>query len=351
MLIDLRSDFLSTPTEEMVQAMTRAASARSYFGLRESPIQKRLEELAAEILGKDDALLFPTCTMCNQTAIAVQCDPGDNFIAEAKSHCVLSEGGAPAAIAGTMPVAVNGNRGSMSLADVADSISEGDEQRGHTALVVLENTPNRFAGAILDQEAVDAVCILSHERGVSVHMDGARLFNAAVALKMTPSYLCRHVDSVAFSLNKGLCAPMGAVLAGERGFIKEALRVRQRLGGGWRPTNIVAAAGIIALECMIERLADDHERAMRLAKGIEQSGMLPVHVETGGTNLVVVHVDPLKARVGDIVGILEQEGVLVLPFGPSSFRMALYRDIDDVAVEYVIGLFNNMTFRDISKHS
>lgn len=342
MLIDLRSDFIARPTPEMIEAMTRAAADPCSFGLRDSSIQRRLEELGAELLGKEDALFFPTCTMCNQTAINIFCSPGERFIAESQSHCILSEGGAPAALSGAMPLPLPSNMGLISLPDLLAAFDPGDEQRGRTSLLILENTHNRSGGTIVDQHHMTEYCEAAQKHGVQVHLDGARIFNAAIGLGIPAKQLTKNVDSVALSLNKGLSAPMGALLAGTKDFIEEALRVRQRFGGGWRPTNILAAAGIVALERMIERLAEDHARARRLAEGIHGCTCVDVDLECVQTNLVVAKVNQSVYEVHEFIDLLAEHNILAIRFGAEAIRMAMHWEITDQMVERVIDVFHKI---------
>lgn len=342
MLADLRSDFIGRPTPRMIEAMNGAAQTPFSFGLRESPTQRRLEELAAGILDKEDALFFPTCSMCNQTAINIFCRPGDGFIAEASSHCILSEGGAPAMLSGAMPVGVPGENGIVPISELDRVFCPGDEQRPRTGLLVLENTHNRSGGAVLDEAVMEGFAEYARARKIPVHLDGARIFNAAAALGVPADRLTRHVDSVSISLNKGLSAPMGAILAGEKRMIEEAVRVRQRFGGGWRPTDIPAAAGIVALEDMIHRLADDHARAQRLARGIADCSCIDVDIESVRTNLVVAGLNHPSLGLTEFVRLLADHGVLVLPFGRGKIRMAIYWEIDDQKVERVIDVFHRL---------
>jgi threonine aldolase len=326
----------------MIQAMNRAASVPCSFGLRESLIQRQLEELAADLLGKEDALFFPTCTMCNQTAINIFCSPGDRFVAESASHCVLSEGGAPAALSGVMPLPLCGIRGRMALDDLARALERGDAQRSRTSLIVLENTHNRSGGTVLNATQMKAFWELSQQQNVPIHLDGARIFNAAVSLGLPASHLTRFANSVALSLNKGLSAPLGAVLAGEKEFINEALRVRQRFGGGWRPTDILAAAGIVALERMISRLAEDHARARRLAEGIAGCHFAHIDMESVQTNLVLVEIHHPKYTIQEFINVLAKEGILTIPFGAETLRMALHWEISDLMVERVTEVFQRL---------
>lgn len=343
MVIDLRSDFISRPTPKMQEEMAKAASTRCAFGLRESPIQKKLEQLASQIVGKEDALFFPTCTMCNQTAINIFCSPGDKFIADSHAHCVLSEGGAPAAISGVMAKTIHGEHGFIKPGDLEEAIEHGDEQRPRTSLIVIENSHNRSGGTVLSEGQMKQIHEVSNRHEIPLHLDGARIFNAAIYLGIPASDLTKYTNSVAFNLNKGLSAPMGAILAGSKSFIDEAVRVRQRLGGGWRPTNILASAGIVALESMIERLVEDHENARLLAEGIAGCKGVFVDLDRVQTNLVIARIDHPIYSVETIMDELGKENIYVIRFGNNSIRMALHWEIGKKEVTEVISRLNKIT--------
>ena len=344
-MIDLRSDFIGKPTPKMVEAMTEAAKSKCYFELREDPFQQRLEQLAAQILGKEDALFFPTCTMCNQTAIHLFCSPGENFIAESESHVLLSEAGAPASLTGVMPVQIPGVFGFMDPERVEASINPGDELRSRTALIVLENSHNRAGGAVLSVAQTGQLSDVAKRHGIPIHLDGARIFNAAVSLNVPVSDLTMHADSVSASLNKGLSAPMGAILAGNRPFIQKALRVRQMFGGGWRPTTILAAAGIVALETMIDKLAEDHKHAKKLAEGIAGCRGIFIDPQRVQSNLVIAKVNHPKYNLFEFIDKLREQDIWVIPFGFDSLRMALYWEIGEAEVEATIKTFHNVANR------
>jgi threonine aldolase len=280
--------------------------------------------------------------MCNQTAINIFCSPGDRFIAESQSHCILSEGGAPAALSGAMPLPLPGKKGLIALPDLFAAFDPGDELRGRTSLLVLENTHNRSGGTIVDEWHMKAYRETAGKHGVPVHLDGARIFNAAIGLGIPADHLTCYVDSVALSLNKGLSAPLGALLAGEREFIEQAVRVRQRFGGGWRPTDILAAAGIVALERMVDRLAEDHARARRLAEGISECQCLHVDLESVQTNLVLAEVNHPKYSIQEFIRLLAEQDILVIQFGAQAVRMAMHWEIKDHMVERVIEVFHEL---------
>jgi threonine aldolase len=335
--IDLRSDFIARPTEAMIDAIVEALRAPGSFELREDPRQRELERAAADLLGKEDALLFPTCTMANQAAIAVACRPGELLVAEAESHVLTSEAGAPAAVSGVLARGLPGRTGQMDLVDLEHSLAApGDELRARPALIVLENTHNRSAGAVLPIAYHQSVAAVARAAGVPIHLDGARLFNACTALGTSAAAVAAHVTTVSISLNKGLCAPAGAVLAGPAPIIRQALTVRQRLGGGMRPLGFIAAAGLEALRAMPGRLAEDHAHAALVAAGLMDTPGLTAIVPTPITNIVVVAIHRRMGTPAVFLRRLDHHGVQALPFGPDRIRLVFHREIDRHAAELTL---------------
>jgi threonine aldolase len=344
-VIDLRSDFLTRPTPAMQRAMLQAAEAPAGFGLREDAWQRRLEERTAELLGTEDALLFPTCTMANEAAIMVWARPGDAVLCHAEAHIVGSEAGAPAALAGVTLRSLPGTHGMPPpQAWSAAAVPPRDAQRSLAALFVLEQTHNRAAGNALPLAYSDAVVAAARASGARLHLDGSRLFNAAVALGETPARLTRGADSIAISLNKGLGAPLGAMLAGPRDAISEALRIRQMLGGGIRPSGMIAAAALIALEDW-SHLAEDHRRAALLSEGATGISCVEPLVPPVPTNIVVLRLDPDLGGADAIARDLAADGVLVLPFGPDLLRLVTWRGVTDAAVGHVLGALSRVVDR------
>lgn len=335
-LIDLRSDFLSRPTAAMRRAMDEANASDAAFGLRDDPRQQKLEALAAEMLGKEDALLFPTCTMANLAAQMVWTRPGDAILGDAANHLAISEAGGHAAIAGLAYRGLNGSFGVSPIADWrAACAAPADEQRQVVRLLVVENTHNRGCGNALDAAYVDAVGEVARAAGAHLHLDGSRLFNAAVALGETPARLSAGACSVAVSLNKGLCAPNGAILAGTKAFIEEALRVRQRLGGGIRPSAMLAAAGLSALENWSD-IARDHETAAQLRDGCRDLPALAPVDPPVPTNIVILRLDPRWGGAEAFCECLASQGVLALPFGTDLVRFVTYRDITRAKIDHAV---------------
>lgn len=338
--VDLRSDFLTRPTPAMRAAMMEAAELLAQFGLREDPLQRALEERVAQVLGTEDALFFPTCTMASETALLVLTQPGDRVLAQPDAHVVTSEAGAPSALAGVQVVPVPGDPARPPLAAWQTLASApSDELKPRTSAIVLENTHNRAGGALLDVAYVDSVLAISRGAGIRAHLDGSRLFNAAVALGVDPARLCRGFDTVAISLNKGLGAPVGAMLAGTAETIARALVVRQRLGGGLRPTGILAAA---ALEAMRDwsHLSADHARARALAEGL--AAIPALGVPAPATNIVLVDIEGPRLGAAHVCERLDAIGVKVLPFGPRRIRLVTYRDVTDADLARAIDAFRNV---------
>ncbi len=333
-IVDLRSDVLSRPTPPMIEAMMRAAGERTYFGLREDPRQLELESKIAGLLGQEDALLFPTCTMANEVALMLLARPGDIVATPRDVHIVTSEANAPSILAGVRVEFVPGDAPMPPLAAwEAMARRKGDVQNAAVTTFAIENSHNRSGGAVIDEAATAALADLAKANGIKLMIDGARLFNAAAALDVAPRDLARHADAVSVSLNKSLGAPNGAVLAASRALIERALVLRQRLGGGMRPTGILAAAGLVAISDW-QRLREDQRRAQRLADGLGRLAGLAVIAPA--TNIVVVVIQTPGVTPQTLCARLASLGVLALPFGEGRIRMAIYRDIDDDSIALTI---------------
>ena len=343
LLIDMRTDFLGRPTQEMIEAMTKAAKNPFTYGFREDPITTKLEKLAADILAKEDALFLPTATMANLIAASIHCLPGQEIVAEAKSHIFILEGGGIAAFSGIMAKPITGEMGMMDLEELELAINPGTEQRPKTGLVWIENTHNMAGGTVLSCDQMAAVQKISRRFNIPVHLDGARVFNAAVFLGIPVSKLTCYADSVAVNLNKGLCAPLGAILAGKREFIKEAGRIRLMLGGGWRPTGILAAAAIVALEKMIDRLAEDHKIAKQIAEGIVTCPGVFVDLKTVQTNLIYAQIKHPSISAREFISRLKINNILVNMTGSSRIRIAVYREISADKAKKVIQAFHQIS--------
>jgi len=337
--IDLRSDTVTQPTPAMREAMARAAVGDDVYG--EDPTVNRLQEMAAELLGQEAGLFVPSGTMGNLAAVLAHCQRGDEVILGNLAHTFLYEAGGIAALGGVQPHPIpNQPDGTLALEDIQAAIRPDDAHHPITRLITIENTHNRCGGAALSVEYTQAVVELAHSHGLKVHLDGARIFNAAAALGVTARQLAAPVDSVTFCLSKGLCAPVGSVLCGSKEFIRRAHRVRKQLGGGMRQAGVLAAAGIVALEEILPRLGEDHRRAAALASGLAQIPGLLVESETPPSNMVYLSLEegiPLNAQ--QVVEKLTERGVRVGAVGQRRFRLVTHYWIDDDAVQQAVGAF------------
>jgi len=336
-LIDLRSDTVTKPTPEMRRAMYEAEVGDDVYG--EDPTVNRLQERAAEMLGKEAALFVPTGTQGNQVAILTHTRRGQEVIVEAEAHVYIYEVGGIAALSGCQVKPVPGVNGAMDPAAVEAAIRADNVHYPRTGLVCLENTHNRSGGCVLPPENVAAVAEVAHRHGIPVHLDGARIFNAAVALGRPVAELVAPVDSVMFCLSKGLAAPVGSLLVGSRDFIAEARRNWKLLGGGMRQAGVLAAAGLVALELMVDRLADDHANARRMAEGIANIPGLAVNMETVQTNMVAVEITDPRWTAPALVQALRAEGVLCNDTGPRRIRLVTHKDVTAADVELALDAF------------
>jgi threonine aldolase len=328
MPIDLRSDTVTKPTDAMLRAMYEAEAGDDVYG--EDPTVNRLERVAAEILGKEDALFVTSGTQGNQVAVLTHCVNGDEVILEADSHLFYYEGGAMAALAGVQTRTIAGDRGALPPQEVAKAIRGVNIHFPRTRLICMENTHNRAGGAVVRPEQMKSVYEVANRNNVPVHLDGARLFNAAVALGCEVTGLTRYTDSVQVCLSKGLSAPVGSVLAGSRAFIQEARWWRKKLGGGMRQVGYMAAPGILALTEMTSRLAEDHQRAHDLAVGLQK---LSLHVEPVETNIVLVHTDKAGLSAEQFLAKLAEKGVLAVDFDETVVRFTTHRHISDQDIQ------------------
>lgn len=340
--IDLRSDTVTQPTEAMRAAMARAEVGDDVYG--EDPTVNRLQEMAAQMLGKEAGLFVPSGTMGNLVAILAHCGRGDEVILGNKAHTFLYEAGGISALGGVHSCQLpNQADGTIRLEDIRAAIRPNDAHHPVTRLIALENTHNRCGGVALTAEYTQAVGELAKKKGLQVHMDGARIFNAAVAQDVPVRKLVEPVDTVTFCLSKALCAPVGSVICGSQEFIAKAHRMRKILGGGMRQAGILAAAGIVALESMVERLAEDHVRAKHLAKGLAEVPGLVLEPGSPYTNMIFAGLDSnvtLTAR--QVVEALTERGVRIGLAGQGRFRMVTHYWIDDEAVATTVQHFRSV---------
>ncbi len=340
--VDLRSDTVTLPTPAMREAMAKAEVGDDVYG--EDPTINHLQEMSAEMMGKERGLFIASGTMGNLAAVLTHCQRGDEVIVGNKAHTFLYEAGGISALGGVHSCQLqNQFDGSLALEDIEAAIRPDDPHDPITRLICLENTHNRCGGTYQTPDYVNRVSDFAHKRGLLVHLDGARIFNAAAAQNISAKKLADPVDTVTFCLSKGLCAPVGSVLCGSTGFIQKAIRARKMLGGGMRQAGILAAAGIVALETMTGRLIEDHVRARNLAKGLKQIPGLILDHDIPATNMVFLSLSPqVKSDASEIVGKLMELGVLAGDTGLRSFRLVLHYWIDDPGVEKTIAAFRRV---------
>ncbi|HHV61653.1 MAG TPA: low-specificity L-threonine aldolase [Firmicutes bacterium] len=323
--INLFSDTVTLPTDEMREAMRNAACGDDVAG--EDPTVNRLEEMAAARLGKEAALFVASGTMGNLVSMMTHCVRGDEAILEAESHIYYYEVGGMSAIAGVIPRLVRGFRGIMDPDDVRRAIREPNIHYPRTRVICVENTHNRGGGTVTPIPVMEEICRIAREHGLATHLDGARIFNAAVALSVDPREIARPFDSVMFCLSKGLSAPVGSLICGSRDFIERARKNRKLLGGGMRQAGVIAAAGIVALEKMVDRLHVDHENARLLAEGLSRINGIRVDLESVQTNMVYVDVSGLGFDTESFIRELARRGVKASGRPPYHVRMVTHRHI------------------------
>jgi len=326
-MIDLRSDTVTKPTPAMRRAMMDAEVGDDVYG--EDPTINRLQERAAEIFGKEAALFVPTGSMANQIAVKLHTRPGTEVVIEERGHIYNFEMAAMSAVAGALarPVRSSDGSGILSWQDIEGALHIGGAYYvAPTGLIALENSHNLAGGTPMTAERTDEICEHAHSLGIPVHLDGARIFNAACALKTPVSELARSVDSVMFCLSKGLGAPVGSMLLGSSAFIEDARCWRKLLGGGMRQAGVLAAAGLVALEETPERLPEDHSNARRLALGLAELPGVAIDPERVATNIVLFDVSGTGKTADEICARLKERGVLASGFG-SSIRMVTHYDV------------------------
>jgi threonine aldolase len=334
-MIDLRSDTQTRPTPEM-----RAAIAAAEVGdeqKREDPTVNALEARAAGLLGQEDAVFVPTATMANEIALRVLSRPGDEIVAEENSHIFLAELGGPAVHAGLMTRPLRCEAGRFSPEQLRDTARVSDSTHvPHTRVVSVENTHNASGGRVWPLAEIEAIAATARELELQLHLDGARIMNAAVASGVPAAEIGRYFDTVTLCLSKGLGCPLGALVAGSRELMGEARRFKHLFGGAMRQAGIVAAAGVYALDHHIDRLADDHRRAGRLAEGLDTSGV-PVDLEQVETNFVQIHLGPLGLSPEEALERLREHGVgLSMTAYPTRLRAVTHLDVSDDDIERAV---------------
>jgi len=329
--IDLRSDTVTRPSAEMRAAMAAASVGDDQFG--EDPTTNLLQERIASLLGKESALWLPSGTMANQVALRALTRPGDDVIVSRQSHAEWHETGGAAANAGVQFTSI-GNKGCFSTEEFLVAVKPRDHMLyPPTTLVQVENTHNRAGGVIFPQLVAEQTCAAAAERGIATFLDGARLWNAAVASTRSPKELAAPFDLVSVALSKGLGAPGGSVLAGPRDVIRRCVRYRRMCGGAMRQIGIFAAAGLYAIDRNVSRLADDHENARRIASRISKSPRMLLDAETVQTNILVVGLAPGAPDAPTMIARAKERGVLIVAFGPRLIRLVTHLDVTSAQCE------------------
>ncbi|MGA7303237.1 MAG: GntG family PLP-dependent aldolase [Rhodothermales bacterium] len=337
-VVDLRSDTVTRPSEEMRRAMFEAVVGDDVFG--EDPTAIALEEEVARILGKEAALFVTSGTMGNQIAIRLHTQPGDEVICEAGSHIAHYEAGAPAALSGVLLRSVEGHRGVITPVQIRGQARHGFDWEARTRLLSLENTHNRAGGAVFPLRQLQEACAAGRELGLALHLDGARLWNASAATGIAEARFAEPFDTVSVCLSKGLGAPVGSVLAGSAETIRRARRIRKMLGGGMRQIGMLAAAGLYALEHHRASLLDDHAKARKLADTIAALPKLEIDEPGAETNIVMFNVKEETAN--DALDALTKRGVLMVPFGPTTIRASAHRDVSHDDIDRVIDILKEL---------
>jgi threonine aldolase len=337
-VIDLRSDTVTLPTPEMREAIARAELGDDVYG--EDPSVNRLEAMAASMVGKEAALLVPSGTMGNLAAMLTHCARGTKAIVGSQSHTNLYEAGGASALGGIVLTAVaNTDDGELDIGELRRELATpADDHFAQPSLVVIENTHNRCGGAPIKLSHMAEVSDAAHRRKIPLHLDGARIFNAALALETTTKEIASSADTVSFCLSKGLGCPVGSLLCGSREFIARAHRTRKVLGGGMRQAGIIAAAGIVALTTMVDRLAEDHQNARALAQGFALVAGLNVRPVANRTNMVVFDVDGDADASRRFASAMKERGVLISPREATSFRAVTHNGISRADIDRAVAV-------------
>src|SRR5579862_2293742 len=335
-MIDLRSDTVTLPTPEMREAIARAELGDDVYG--EDPSVNRLEAMASAAMGKEAALLVPSGTMANLAAMLTHCARGTKAIVGSQSHTNLYEAGGASALGGIVLTAIsNTEDGELNIDELARELATpADDHFAQPSLVVVENTHNRCGGAPIKLSHMAEVSDAAHRRKLQLHLDGARIFNAALALETQPKEIARVADTVSFCLSKGLGCPLGSILCGSREFIARAHRTRKVLGGGMRQAGIIAAAGIVALTTMVDRLAEDHQNARALAQGLALVAGLNVRAVKNRTNMVVFDVDGDADASRRFASAMKERHVLISPREATSFRAVTHNGISRADIDRTV---------------
>ena len=338
--IDLRSDTVTRPTSAMRKAMAEAKVGDDVFG--EDPTVNALQAKVAKILGKEASIFVPSGTMGNQLAIKSHTQPGDEVIIEATSHPYNFEGGASAVLSAVQFYCLRGVRGILDASQFEEAIRPDDHHFPVTKLICLENTHNRGGGTIYPLQKIAEITRFARSKGLLVHLDGARLWNASVASGIKPHEYAQWADSVSVCLSKGLGAPIGSLVAGTKPFIERVHRFRKMFGGGMRQVGILAAAGIYALDHHIERLKEDHRNAKRLALGLSEIQGVSIEPEHVETNIVIFDIAERGMTAAQVRDEMKKKGVLIHPFGKTLVRLVTHLDVSKDNIEVALKAFRRV---------
>ncbi len=333
--IDLRSDTVTLPTESMRRAMYEAEVGDDVFG--EDPTVRRLQEMAAERMGKEAAIFVASGTMGNMVSLLAHCQRGNEVILGNESHIVVYEAGAAAVFGGLVYRTVRTTRfGELPVEDVAAAVRGPNVHFPPTGLICLENSHNRCGGTVITPEYMAQVRAVADRHHLPIHLDGARIFNAALTLGVQPRGIAQYADSVMFCLSKGLSAPVGSLVCGKTDFIQRVLRMRKMAGGGMRQVGVIAAAGIVALTEMVDRLAEDHDNARRLAEALANIPSVVVDMETVQTNMVLFYSDSPRWTTDSLNQALAQAGVLTTSMGRTQIRAVAHYGISAADIDEAV---------------
>lgn len=338
--IDLRSDTVTQPTEQMRQAMATAEVGDDVMG--EDPTVRKLEELAAQTFGKEAALLVPSGTMGNQIALLTHTRRGDEVIVESEAHIYFYEVGGIGALAGVQTRTIRGDEGVLTPENVRIAIRSNDIHFPKTGLICLENTHNRAGGTVTCLDEMEALAAVAKEHDIPIHVDGARIFNAATHLGISVKELTKDADSVMFALSKGLGCPIGSMVVGTEQWIARARKWRKMLGGGMRQAGIIAAAGIIGIQEMAGRLEEDHQLAYKLADGLANMQGIELNPKRVQTNIVIYDITDTNLSVPVFLERLQGEGVLASSFGENLVRMVTHKDVSAKDIELTLEVVNKV---------
>lgn len=338
--IDLRSDTVTKPSSGMRQAMAEAEVGDDVFG--EDPTVNRLQEVVAELLGKEAALFVPSGTMGNEICIKCHTRPGDEVICESGCHIFNYESGAASFLSGVQMRPILGNKGVITAEEVERCINPPQDHFPRTAVITIENTHNGAGGTIFPLEELAHLYELARQRNLKLHVDGARIWNASVATGIALREYAQYCDSISVCFSKGLGAPVGSAVAGSREFIVEAHRLRKLYGGGMRQVGILAAGALYALEHNFQRLTEDHENAQFLAQGLSEIAGISLDLESVQTNIVIFDIKHSGRSVAQVLEMLKRQGVLLVPFGRTTLRAVTHLDVNRQDIEQALAVFREI---------